>query len=210
MRLLQLSNLHRTTSPNQVTKVKMDINDNPADGRLTCSCCPNCYYVPNLNAIPPEIGNHLCLFLTAYDLLQLPLVCPSLAADAQRELRSRKEEHSGRILTTSTNNLIGGTDAIGRHCPGLLLLYRCRTTVCPNSHCPLPQCPALPLTSTFPVLRLTKPLLPRQQETCADKLQAVSLPAFSQSNNTPRCYRLYTEDPTEQAALILFKADNDR
>ena len=51
---------------------------------------------------------------------------------------------------------------------------------------------------------LNPPLLPRQQETCADKLQAVSLPAFSQSNNTPRCYRLYTEDPTEQAALILF------
>lgn len=189
---------------------KTDINANR--GVSSCTCRPHgnqCFYTPNIDAIPPEIGSHLCQFLSAYDLQQVGVACPSLADHAQREMRYRYEEHSGQVLATSTDNLISGTDAIARYFPGLLMLYRDYNTICPYSHCPLPGCPALPLPDNCPVLRLTKPLLSNYSEN-VDRLQAISLPPFSNKDtdsSEPRCYRLYIDDSDEQAALILFKAD---
>jgi len=194
-----------------MTKMEMmDINANIGDGSCHCSSySEKCFYTPNIDAIPPEIGSHLCQFLTASDLQQVGVACPSLHNHAHREMIHRYEEHQGKVLTTSTDNLISGTDAIARYFPGLLMLYRDYNTVCPFSHCPLSSCPALPLPQNCPVLRLTKPLLSNTTES-GDRLQAVSFPPFTgkeDSSNAPRCYRLYIDDSDEQAALILFKAD---
>lgn len=193
---------------------KTDINANFGVGSCHCSnssySSEQCFYTPNINAIPPEIGSHLCQFLSAHDLQQVGVACPSMLDHAHREMKYRYEQHAGRVLTTSTDNLISGTDAIARYFPGLLMLYRDYNTICPFNHCPLSSCPALPLPQDCPVLRLTKPLLSNNSET-GDRLQAVSFPpnffSGNDASNAPRCYRLYIDDSDEQAALILFKAD---